>query len=132
MKKSEQIRNTHEMKKINSQYCKSNLFLSHGDFNVDDWSFLGRIYRVDADRRSKRYVRLYEIKLTWTFKLKVECEWRWWWKAPHKNCKERKLAQCVADQWDLSKDRERVKHDKGSIYQERTNTVHISNQHQST
>lgn len=36
MKKSEQARNTPEMKKINSQYWKSNLFLSREDFNVDD------------------------------------------------------------------------------------------------
>lgn len=73
---------------------------------MDDWSFLGRIYKVDGDRRSKLYVRSYEIKLTWTFKLKVEREGDGERHACHKTCKEGKVAQCAADQWDLSKDRD--------------------------
>lgn len=130
MKKSEQTGNAHKMKKINSQYCKNNLFLSHEDFNVDAWSFLGRIYRVDADRRSKLYVRLYEIKFTWTFKLKVEHEGDGE-RHPTKTVKKGKWYNVQLTS-ETSQKTETVKHDKGAIYQESTNTVNISNQHQSS
>lgn len=118
------------MKKINSQYWKSNLFLSREDFNVDDWSFLGRLYRADADRRSKLYVRLYKIKLTWTFKLKAEREGDGE-RHPTKTVKKGNWHN-VQPTSETSGKTETVKHDKGSIYQEHASTLNISNQHQST